>query len=82
MSTKEIIRKLEMILQTKNGVAAQRAEAIEALLGKLTKKKRKFQAKLDGATTSKVRIKAERKLAVCNAQISKGNAVAHGLRKG
>jgi len=79
MSTKEIIKKLEFILGTKNGVAAKRVEDIEVLLAELGNKKIKFQAKLEGATTSKDIAKAERKLAVCNAQIDKGRAAIKEL---
>ena len=80
MGLKDILSKLDKVLDTKKGRAAKQTEAIEALISKLAAKEVKYKAKLKIAETPREKSKLERKIMVCEAQIAKGRAAENALR--
>lgn len=80
MGLKDIVGKLDWVLDTKKGRAAKQADAIDELVEKLVAKEVKYNAKLALAETDREREKLQRKIKVCQAQIAKGRAAAKELR--
>ncbi len=79
MGLKDILSKLDKVLDTKKGRAVKQAEAIEELITKLVAKEAKYKAKLGLAETPREKEKLERKIKVCEAQIAKGRAAEIAL---
>ncbi len=80
MGLKDILSKLDKVLDTKKGRTAKQVEAIEKLITKLVEKEAKYKAKLLLAKTPREKEKLERKIKVCEAQIAKGHAAEVMLR--
>ncbi|MCK4711838.1 MAG: hypothetical protein KAT26_03045 [Marinosulfonomonas sp.] len=80
MGLKDIVGKLDRVLDTKKGRAAKQADAIDELVEKLVAKEAKYIARLELAETDRDREKLERKIKVCRAQIAKGRAAITELR--
>lgn len=80
MGLKDILSSLDRVLDTKKGRAAKQVDAIDALVAKLKTKEAKYIARLARAETEREKLKLERKIKVCKAQIVKGRAAADELR--
>ncbi len=79
MGLKNILSKLDKMLDTKKGRTAKQAEAINELITKLVGKEEKYKAKLMLEKDSHAKKKLERKIKVCQAQIAKGRAAELAL---
>ena len=80
MGLKDILSKLDKVMDTKKGRAAKQIKAIEELIIKLQEKEIKYKAKLKLAKDSHAKKKLVRKIKVCKAQVAKGEAAAEALR--
>lgn len=80
MGLKEIIGKLDWLLDTEKNRTTKQAETIDALLVKLVEKEAKYIKQLRLAESDRKREKIERKIKVCRAQIAKGRAASRELR--
>lgn len=80
MGLKDILGRLDRVLDTKKGRAAKQVDAIDELVAKLVAKEAKYVARLDTVSTEREKQKLERKIKVCQAQIVKGRAAASELR--
>ncbi len=80
MGLKDILGKLDRVLDTKKGRAAKQVDAIDELVAKLVAKEAKYVARLGTVETEREKQKLERKIKVCQAQIVKGRAAAKELR--
>ena len=79
MGLKNILSKLDKMLDTKKGRTAKQAEAINELITKLVGKEEKYKAKLKSEKDAHAKKKLERKIKVCQAQIAKGRAAELAL---
>lgn len=80
MGLKEIIGKLDWLLNTEKSRASRQVEAIELLVAQLVDKEAKYNVRLGSAVSALEREKLERKIKVSRAQIAKGRAAARELR--
>lgn len=79
MGLKNILSKLDKMLDTKKGRSAKQANAIAELITKLVAKEKKYKIKLKAEKNSHAKKKLERKIKVCEAQIAKGRAAGKAL---
>lgn len=81
MGLKDILSRLDKVLDTKKGRASKQADAIDELVAKLQAKEAKYVARKQLAETEREQQKLDRKIKVCQAQIIKGRAAAEALRQ-
>ncbi|MCB1506661.1 MAG: hypothetical protein KDJ47_16945 [Hyphomicrobiaceae bacterium] len=72
MRTTKILEKVDRILEPDLG-KSKRAKLLRELLRKLEHKRQKIENKLDSADTLPERLKLDRKLRACIAQLEKGH---------